>query len=144
MEDLTLSFVSVRLRKICSKRVLRLVATLSNSTIAEADVQKLETWLTQFYRHVDATNTPFCVVYVFDTTIDNAEVVRRLCTVLGSERDITRRLSVTTCVVAPSLLAFVAQMALSAYAAKGVVHFADTLDDAKETCLNEANTMYKK
>lgn len=134
MEDLRLSFVNIRLKHIDSQRVLRLVATLSNAHISESDVASFEDWFRRFYRYVDDTNTRFCVVYAFDTTIDNVDAITRMCTLLGAVRDVTRRLSVTTCVVAPSLLSMVAQMALSAYSTQGHVHFVDTLREAKNIC----------
>ena len=140
MENLDLPFVTIRLKKICSKSVVRLTATLSNKSITAEDTRILETWLDKFYRHVDETNTRFCVIYVFDTTIDDAETIQRLCALVGSERKITKRLSVTTCVVAPSFLSLVAQMAMHVYSVEGMVHFPATLEEAKNTCLNEANS----
>ena len=140
MENLDLPFVTIRLKRICSKRVIRLTATLSNKSITEENTRILETWLDKFYRHVDKTNTQFCVIIVVDTTIDDAETLQRLCALLGSERNITKRLSVTTCIVAPSFLSFAAQMAMHVYSVEGIVHFPATLEEAKDTCLDEANS----
>ena len=138
MENLDLNFVKVRTKAICSREVLRLIVNLTNATISESDIASLESWFQQFYRYVESTNTRFCVIYVFDTTFDNADAIQRMSSMLNTMRDVTQRLSVTTCVVAPPFLSFVAQMAMHVYSTKGRVHFVDTLEDAKQTCVEEA------
>lgn len=144
MDDLDLGFVTILLKRICSQRCIRLLASISHLEASTDEWKQFTQWFRDFYRYVDSTNQRFCVIFTFQTGIENATRINDLILELQQERAITRRLSVTTCVVAPPMLAFVAQMAMNAYCTQGHVHFLDTLDDAKKLCRKETFHAYEQ
>lgn len=136
MEGLELSFVTIRRKLIVDKSAVRLIATLKNENATANDMKHFQDWLECFYKHVSDNNMHFCLVYVLDCGADNLETFKAIVPLISAHRDITRRLSITTVVVAPPALSLLAQVVMHLYKTEGSIQFLETLRDAKLACRN--------
>lgn len=113
-------------------RALRIhVAVHAVPTPAESDrlAQRLEETLAD----LAATETPFCTLLELHAVCDLA-LVTRLTALLQGKRDVIRRLSFATYIVAAPLAALLVDVFLSTYRPHGHVECGTSLRAAKDYC----------
>ena len=144
MDPLDLSILNVTVKLIASRSTLRLITTLKSSIsgdVTSEERKRFVEWFETFYEHVRQHQTPFCIIYMFES-ISNPEDLKFFLDVLKSKRELTRRYSVGTCVVAPPLISLAVNAVVGMYECSGTIHTVETLDEAKQICRQRAQARY--
>ena len=140
MEPLDLSILNVTVKPIASRTVLRLITTLKSS-ISNTDMseerEEFVRWFESFYQHIDSKKMPFCIIYKFDD-ISNPEDLKFFLDILKGKRELTKKYSIGTCIVAPPLISLAVNMVIGMYQSDGAIHIVETLDEAKQLCRTRA------
>lgn len=143
MEPLDLSTLNVTVKPVASRTVLRLITTLKTSTSntdTSEERAKFVKWFESFYDHIESKKMPFYLIYKCDD-IGNTEDLKFFLDILKEKRELTKKYSIGTCIVAPSLISLAVNMAIGFYKSDGAIHIVETLDEAKQLCRTGAAKM---
>ena len=80
---------------------------------------------------------PFCIIYKFDD-IGNPEDLKFFLDLLKGKRELTKKYSIGTCIVAPPLISLAVNVVIGMYKSDGAIHIVETLDEAKQLCRTRA------
>lgn len=109
-------------------------ARIGTGCAVSADRRGFRKWTDQLFQSLERHDKSFCLIYRFPDSFHDPSEIGFLVECIRPHREVIRRRSVATCIVAPRLVGLFLQAALHLLYDSGPIRMVETTHDAREIC----------